>query len=123
MNRPLLFTIILSVAAANGFARQAAVILPPADGLESGSYCQIADSRVEIAGSTADSLVGQSFSVSLPGPYGTVTGDSGQALGNLAVSGVEGALPATTSEPMSYVLIGTGLLALGSFARRRRPNE
>jgi LPXTG-motif cell wall-anchored protein len=115
MTRPLFITIILSVtAAANGYASPAAFILPPADGLQSGDYCQTADSGCEI---TAAGSIGI-------GSGSTVTGNSGPADGDLDVPVVAGALPNTTSEPISYVLIGAGLLGLGSFARRRRgPSE
>jgi hypothetical protein len=115
MIRPLFITIILSVgAAANGYASPAAFILPPADGRQSSDYCQTADPGCEI---TAAGSIGI-------GSGSTVTGNSGQADGDLDASVMEGALPTTAPEPMSSVLVGTGLIGLGSFARRRRwPNE
>lgn len=120
INRPRLFAIILSVAAAaSGQASPAAVNLREADYLQSGGYRQAADSRWEITGSTANSMLGESFSANPPGPYVTVNGgptdgDPGE---------LEGAVPNTISEPMSYVLTGVGLLGLGSFARRRRRTD
>jgi hypothetical protein len=109
MSRPLLVTMILSVAvAAIGHASPAAFILPPADGLQSRTECHVADSSCGTAGLTSES------------PNATVIGDSGPAGGGLGVSRVEGALPTSPSEPMSYVLVGSGLLVIGSFARRRR---
>jgi LPXTG-motif cell wall-anchored protein len=114
MNRPRLFTIILSVAAAaSGQASPAAANLREADYLQSGGYRQAADSGREI--STANSMLGES---SPPGPYVTITGNGRPTDGD--PDELEGALPNTISEPMSYVLTGAGLLGLGSFARRRR---
>jgi LPXTG-motif cell wall-anchored protein len=112
MNRPLLVTIILSVAAvANGYASPAATILQSGDGLQSANYWHTADPGCEITGSTADSLYS---------PHAIVTRDSGETDGDMDLSGVAGALPTTRSEPISYVLIGSSLIGLGSFARRRR---
>jgi hypothetical protein len=108
MSRPLLFTFILSVAAAANGHASPAFSLGAADGLRSRDDCQIADPGCDIAGLTFNAL------------DATVTRDSGLADGDLEVSRVEGVVPITPSEPMSYVLVGSGLLAVGSFARRRR---
>jgi putative adhesin len=65
-------------------------------------------------------------------PLAAVTGQSGEIDGNLVSNsfsgsstefhnfGFEGPLPAATPEPMSLVLIGSGLVALGLIRRRTK---
>jgi hypothetical protein len=130
IGRPAIFTIILGAAAAvNGYASAAAFILPPDNGLQSARFCDFTDSGCGIfakgsltmsTGPTADSLQGQPFLESLNAAADAVPGDADQKAGDLAVSGSEGAPPVPTPEPVSSVLIGFGLVGLGSLTRRRR---
>jgi len=74
---------------------------------------------------TTNSVLG-----SVLAPFAAVTGNSGQIDGNLIATsfsgptelhnfGFEGTLPSSTPEPMSMVLLGAGLVGLGSIGRRR----
>jgi choice-of-anchor A domain-containing protein len=79
----------------------------------------------------ATTLTTYSVVGSVLAPFAAVTGNSGQIDGNLISTsfsgptelhnfGFEGTLPSSTPEPMSMVLIGSGLLAIGLTSRRLR---